>query len=73
MLFVFSTCRQLIRTLPVMQHDLNNPEDLDSDMEDHIADELRYACMSRPYRARMLTMMDRNPLLIANVFKHHEL
>jgi len=73
MLYVFSTCYQLIRTLPVMQHDLGNPEDLDSDMEDHVADEVRYACMSRPYRARVLTMTDRNPLLIANVFRHHEL
>ena len=73
MLFVFSYCRHLIRTLPVMQHDDLNPEDLDSDMEDHAADELRYACMSRPYRATVLTMQDRNPLLVANAFKLHEL
>jgi len=73
MLFVFSTCRNLIRTLPVMQHDDNNPEDLNSDMEDHACDELRYACMSRPFRATVVTQADRNPLLIANVFRHHEL
>jgi hypothetical protein len=73
MLFVFSSCRQLIRTLPVMQHDDNNPEDLNSDMEDHACDELRYACMSRPFRATVLTREDRNPLLIANAFRHHEL
>jgi hypothetical protein len=32
-----------------MQHDAKRPEDVDTDGEDHAADELRYACMSRPY------------------------
>jgi len=73
MVFVFSTGRNLIRTLPVMQHDEHNAEDLDSDMEDHAADELRYACMSRPYRASVLSKVDSNPLLVANAFRHHEL
>lgn len=50
-LFIFDTCRDLIRTLPALQHDANRPEDVDTDGEDHAADELRYACMSRPYVA----------------------
>lgn len=45
---VFSTCTELIRTLPELQHDKRNPEDVDTDGEDHAADELRYAVMSRP-------------------------
>jgi hypothetical protein len=49
MLFCFSTCVDSIRTIPVLQHDVARPEDLDSDMEDHAADEWRYACMSRPW------------------------
>lgn len=49
MLVVFDTCRDLIRTLPGLCHDTRRPEDLDSDAEDHAADELRYACMSRPF------------------------
>lgn len=49
MLFFFSTCIHAIRTLPALQHDQNRPEDLDSDMEDHAADEIRYGCMSRPW------------------------
>lgn len=49
MLFTFSTCKDSIRTIPALQHDANRPEDLDSDGEDHAADEWRYACMSRPY------------------------
>lgn len=45
---VFKTCTELIRTLPEQQHDKRNPEDLDSKLEDHAVDELRYAVMSRP-------------------------
>ncbi len=47
MIYCFSTCRESIRTLPVLQHDPLRPEDLDTEAEDHIADEWRYAVMSR--------------------------
>lgn len=49
MLYCFGTCADSIRTIPVLQHDEAKPEDLNSDMEDHAADEWRYACMSRPW------------------------
>jgi hypothetical protein len=49
MMLLFSTCRDLIRTLPALQHDVMRPEDLDTEGEDHAADECRYACMSRPW------------------------
>lgn len=49
MLLLFSTSRDLIRTLPALQHDDARPEDVDSDMEDHAPDSARYACMSRPF------------------------
>ncbi len=52
MLYVFDTCRDFIRTVPVLQHDPARPEDLDTDGEDHVADEARYACLSRPLTAR---------------------
>ena len=48
-LFVFDDCRDFLRTIPVMQHDNSRAEDLDTDQEDHIADECRYACLSRPW------------------------
>jgi len=48
LIYVFDTCLDSIRTIPALQHDTNKPEDLDSDMEDHAADDWRYACMSRP-------------------------
>jgi len=51
MLVVFSTCVDTIRTLPVLQHDADRPEDLDTHSEDHAPDEIRYACMSRPWVA----------------------
>ena len=49
MLVAFDTCRDFIRTLPVLQHDDAKPEDLDTDSEDHAADDTRYACASRPW------------------------
>lgn len=51
MLFFFSTCTHTIRTLPALQHDPSRAEDVDTDSEDHAADETRYACMSRPWIA----------------------
>lgn len=49
MAYCFSTCLDSIRTIPLLQHDDTNIEDINTDMEDHAADEWRYACMSRPY------------------------
>jgi hypothetical protein len=48
-LLIFSTCVDLIRTLPAAQHDTDRPEDMDTEGEDHALDTLRYGCMSRPY------------------------
>ena len=53
MLYVFSECTDTIRTLPVLQHDKNRVEDIKTDnCEDHAADEIRYACMARPWQRR---------------------
>ena len=37
------TCPNLIRTIPDMIRDDKNPEDIDTTLEDHICDALRYA------------------------------
>jgi hypothetical protein len=50
MMYFFSNCRDTIRTLPGLQHDETNPEDVNTDGEDHAGDDVRYACMSRPYK-----------------------
>ena len=48
LIYFFSTCRNLVRTLPSMQYDRTRGEDLDTSQEDHACDTLRYLCMSRP-------------------------
>jgi hypothetical protein len=49
MIYFFATCQHAIRTLPSLQHDDTNAEDVDSDGEDHAGDALRYLCMARPW------------------------
>lgn len=49
LLYFHESCEHTIRTLPYLQHAEKNPEDLDTDGEDHAADETRYAVMSRPH------------------------
>lgn len=51
-LYVFSTCRDFIRTVPALPYSLRTVEDVDSDAEDHIYDETRYFCMARPVKAQ---------------------
>lgn len=48
--YVFNTCKHFIRTIPLMMYDEHHPEDLDTDLEDHIADSARYTFMSRPVK-----------------------
>ena len=52
MLYVFSTCKHLIRTLPALVYDKAEVEDIDTDGEDHAYDELRYVCMADPISPR---------------------
>jgi hypothetical protein len=47
LLYFHEDCDDTIRTIPFLQHDEDDPEDLDTEAEDHAADETRYACMSR--------------------------
>jgi len=47
MLYFHESCVHTIRTIPYLQHDEKDPEDLDTTAEDHAADETRYGCMSR--------------------------
>lgn len=48
-LFVFDSCDQFLRTFPVLPRDKRKPDDLDTESEDHCADEVRYRVRaSRP-------------------------
>ena len=65
MLYVFNTCKHFIRTVPNLVYDEKNVEDIDTDGEDHIYDELRYVCMKNPIAPpvqRVLQSKEYNPL-----------
>ncbi len=47
-LYIFSTCKHCIRTLPALVYDSTDVEDIDTEGEDHIYDELRYVAMENP-------------------------
>ena len=48
MLYIFSTCRNFIRTVPALVYDETDVEDVDTAGEDHIYDECRYVAMENP-------------------------
>jgi hypothetical protein len=45
-LFVFDTCRDFIRTVPMMPRDEIKTDDVDTNSEDHAGDEARYRCLA---------------------------
>lgn len=47
-MYIFDNCKAFIRTMPLMMYSETRPEDLDTKLEDHCPDEVRYMCMSRP-------------------------
>jgi hypothetical protein len=49
---IFKTCKHLIRTLPSLTYDESDVEDVDSDLEDHAYDAIRYGLMSNPIAPR---------------------
>lgn len=49
-MYVFNNCKAFRRTIPLMMYSETHPEDLDTKLEDHCPDEVRYMCMSRPIK-----------------------
>ena len=49
-MYIFNNCKAFLRTIPLMMYSETHPEDLDTSLEDHVADETRYMCMSRPVK-----------------------
>ena len=47
-MYVFSCCKDFIRTVPTLVYSAGNVEDVDTEGEDHIYDETRYFLMTRP-------------------------
>ena len=52
MMYIFKSCTNVIRTLPVLIYDEKHPEDVDTTMEDHLYDAIRYVCMENPLNPR---------------------
>ena len=49
-MYFFDNCNAARRTLPLMMYSETNPEDLNTKLEDHCPDEIRYMCMSKPVK-----------------------
>lgn len=49
MLYILDTCEDSIEQLQTIQHADKDPEDVDTEAEDHAYDDVRYGCMSRPW------------------------
>ena len=72
----FSTSEHAIRTIPVLQHDPDRPEDVDTESDDHVADMTRYASQSRPYvqdapdkkRGHILSVGETNQVTIEDLW-----
>ena len=60
MIQVYSTCTEFIRTIPTLIVDPTNPEDIDTNGEDHIYDEACHFAMCRP-----LALAPTKPILTA--------
>lgn len=48
MMYVFKSCANVIRTIPLLIYDEKHPEDVDTTMEDHLYDAIRYVLMENP-------------------------
>lgn len=68
MLYVFSSCKHFIRTVPALVYSQSDVEDIDTQAEDHIYDEVRYVAMAHPinppkknYELHIYDPLDINP------------
>lgn len=59
MMYFFKNCKGAIRTIPLLMYDEHKPEDIDTSGEDHIADALRYGCMARMIKPRIVPPKDK--------------
>lgn len=56
-LYVFDTCRQFIRTVPTLPRSEKDPDDVDTDAEDHWGDTLRYRVVKPKRSAKAEPLM----------------
>lgn len=58
-MYIFKNCKDFIRTIPLLMYDEHKVEDLDTEGEDHAADETRYMCMFKPIAPKKLKEPDK--------------
>jgi len=56
LVIIGSECPELLRTVPALEYDKHDPEDVDSSGEDHAYDALAAFCLMRPYAPETLTL-----------------
>lgn len=56
-LYAMENCRNFIRTVPPIPRDSRDPDDVDSDAEDHICDETRYRCLAYKREAHATSLV----------------
>lgn len=69
--YVMENCGSFVETIPILSRDENEWDDLDSDQEDHIADEWRYVCMSR--QGQGVSMLDLRPKKTLSELDHEDI
>ena len=50
MAYIFKNCKAFIRTIPLLTYDDHKPEEVDTTLEDHVADECRYLFQANPMK-----------------------
>lgn len=70
---VFNTCKDFIRTVPMLTYSDRHPEDIDTDEEDHDYDMCRYVLQDNPIapRANYLEKIDYNDPLNQRINNTH--
>lgn len=79
MYLVTTNCTAAIQAIPQAMADENHPEDCSDDGEDHVIVEIRYGCMSRPWKVakppttkQLVQPLTFNDLLSTRRIKIHE-
>jgi hypothetical protein len=60
-----NTCKYLLRSIPALLCDKTDPEDIDTSLDDHGADMVRYFTQSRPSVSAMTSAPKREPQLFS--------
>jgi len=69
--YIFNTCTDLISCISALPIDKNNPEDVETNGDDHAYDAFRYGLMSRPKtynNYEWASQQSEQPIIFNNAF-----